>query len=65
VAVTGGDGNAEAQAERCEQGGYDRDDTQRSEDLHRVSPFPEISGSWFTSLRTRGGVNGKEAHSGI
>jgi hypothetical protein len=35
--VTGRDGDAEAQAERREQGGYERDDTQRGEDLHRLS----------------------------
>jgi hypothetical protein len=29
------------------------------------SPFPEISGSSLTSLRTRDGMSGKEADSGI
>ena len=63
VAVTGGEGGAEAQAERREQGGCERDDTQRGEDLHRLS-LPEINGSSLTSLRTRGGVNEKEVDSG-
>jgi hypothetical protein len=29
------------------------------------SPFPEIGGSSLTSLRTRDGMSGKEADSGI
>src|SRR5215813_10268059 len=37
MVVAGRDGDAEAQAERREQGSYERNDTQRGEDLHRLS----------------------------